>query len=81
MNDVFYPRGKGLFGIRNMKIFNRWGQVVYERSGFVPNDATAAWDGNFKGKPASSDVYVYILEIVCNNSVVIPVKGNVTLLR
>lgn len=80
-NDMFYPRGSGLFRIKSMLIFNRWGQVVYERKDFPPNDASNGWNGTFKGQKASADVYIYTMEILCDNNTVIPVKGNVTLLR
>jgi gliding motility-associated-like protein len=80
-NEVFFPRGTGLFHIRSMTVFNRWGQVVFDKKHLMPNDPTAGWTGVFKGQKASADVYVYMIEIVCDNGVVIPVKGNVTLLR
>jgi len=80
-NESFFPRGTGLFKIRKFTIFNRWGQVVFDRKDFNPNDAAAGWDGTFKGQKASADVYIYLMEIVCENNSVIPVKGNVTLLR
>lgn len=80
-NDVFYPRGRGLFSIKSMKIFSRWGEIVYERNDFMPNDANAGWNGTFKGKQLSPDVYVYIIEVMCDNNTVLPLKGNVALLK
>lgn len=80
-NESFFPRGTGLFKVRRLTIFNRWGQVVFEKRDFNPNDPAAGWDGTFKGQKASADVYVYQMEIVCDNNAVIPVKGNITLLR
>jgi gliding motility-associated-like protein len=80
-NEVFYPRGIGLFRIKSMIVFDRLGEVVFERKDFAPNDPSAGWTGLFKGKKASADVYVYMIEILCDNNTVIPVKGNVTLLR
>ena len=80
-NDRFYPRGTGVFGIKSMKIFNRWGQIVFENNSFTPNDAAAGWDGKLKGLELVPDVYVYIMDVVCENSQVFPIKGNVTLLR
>ncbi|HLG41235.1 MAG TPA: PKD domain-containing protein, partial [Chitinophagaceae bacterium] len=80
-NEVFYPRGTGLFRIKSMIVFDRWGEVVFERKDFAPNDPSAGWTGLFKGKKASADVYVYMIEILCDNNTVIPVKGNITLLR
>jgi gliding motility-associated-like protein len=80
-NDVFYPRGKGVFTIKSLRIFNRLGEVVFERMGFQANDVFAGWDGTFKGTKLSSDVFVYSMEVQCDNSTIIPAKGNVTLLR
>jgi gliding motility-associated-like protein len=83
MNDIFAPRGKSIHRVNSMKIFNRWGELVWERRNFMVNDrsATGGWDGTFKGKPAQQDVYVYIIELVCDNAQIIPYKGNVTLIR
>jgi gliding motility-associated-like protein len=80
-NDIFYPRGKGLFTIKSLRIFNRWGELVFERMGFNANDPTAGWDGTYKGTKAAPDVYVYAMEVMCDNSVTVPTKGNVMLLR
>lgn len=81
MNDVFYPRGNGLFKIKSFRVFNRWGQVVFEKTNTTPNNATDGWDGKINGKPLNSDVYVYIIEVLCANNMVIPFKGNITLIR
>jgi gliding motility-associated-like protein len=83
VNDIFAPRGTGLNRVNSMRIFNRWGEMVYERMNFMANDRTptGGWDGTYKGKPASADVYVYIIEFVCENAAIIPVKGNVALVR
>ena len=82
-NDVFYPRGKGIFGIRSFKIFNRWGEQVYEKYNFQANDASpnVGWNGRYKDKEAGQDVYVYIIEVVCENNTVVTYKGNVALIR
>lgn len=81
MNDQFYPRGRGLTSIKSLRIFNRWGQPVFERLNFTANSAADGWDGYFGGKPASADVYVYIMEVVCANNTIVTYKGNIALLR
>ena len=80
-NDRFIVRGKGLNIIPSITIFNRWGQVVFEKRNFAPNDAASGWDGTFNGKPAPSDVYIYTIQILCDNATLIPYHGNVTLIR
>lgn len=80
-NDLFYPRGGGVTSIKSMMIFTRWGELVYERKNFALNDVNAAWNGTYKGKPLTPDVYVYVVEVQCGNNEVFGLKGNVTLLR
>jgi gliding motility-associated-like protein len=81
MNDVFYPRGSGINRIQSMRIFNRWGEMVFEKRNFVANEASEGWDGRVKGKPADQDVYVYIIEFICDNAAIVPIRGNVALIR
>lgn len=81
VNDLFYPRGKGVYTIKSFRIFNRWGEMVFEKTNFQANDIKAGWDGTFKGVKLPADAYVYSLEIMCDNSVSIPSKGSITLLR
>ncbi|MGZ5245743.1 MAG: T9SS type B sorting domain-containing protein [Flavitalea sp.] len=80
-NDIFYPKGIGLFSIKSFRIFNRWGEMVFERTNFAPNQSSMGWDGRYKGKDMISDVYVYSIEIVCSNGETFLDKGDVMLLR
>lgn len=81
VNEIFYPRGKGLFGIRNWKIFNRWGEIVFSKNTASANNANDGWDGTYAGKKLGPDVYVYIMEVICDNNTIIPVKGNVAIIK
>jgi gliding motility-associated-like protein len=81
VNDVFYVRGKGVYNIHSLRIFNRWGQQVFEKRNFNANDPAAGWDGKINGRIADMDVYVYIVDIICDNSNIVPYKGNVALIR
>jgi gliding motility-associated-like protein len=81
VNDAFYPRGTSIFNIQSMKVFNRWGQKVFERRDFPANSPSDGWDGTINHRQAPVDVYVYIVEVVCENAQVIALNGNVTLVR
>jgi hypothetical protein len=74
-------RGKGLATVRYFRVFNRWGQLVFERSNFNANDPQHGWDGKINGIPANPDVYVYTAEVVCTAGSNFIRKGNVTLVR
>lgn len=81
MNDVFYPRGRGLARVQSMRIYNRWGTLVFDKRGFIANDPSSGWKGTIGTAAAPSDVYVYVVEFVCDNSEIVTFKGNVTLIR
>jgi gliding motility-associated-like protein len=81
VNDWFYPRGSGLYNIQSLTIFNRYGQMVFQRRDFPANAQNMGWDGTYGGKPAPIDTYVYVAEVICENSQVVTLGGNVTLIR
>jgi gliding motility-associated-like protein len=67
-NDRFTIKGDGIKLVRSLRIFNRWGETVFERSNFVLNDPNASWDGSYKGVAVSQGTYVYIAELSCNET-------------
>lgn len=80
-NDIFYIRGRGMQTVRVFRIYNRWGQVMFERFGINGDDPSFGWDGRFKGTILNPDVYVYYAEVICDSGESIIMKGNVTLIR
>jgi gliding motility-associated-like protein len=79
-NDIFYPRGSGLFTIKSLKIFNRWGALIFQKNNLTPNDPKAGWDGTYKGRSLSPDVFVYQVDVVCSNGSILSYRGNVALI-
>jgi gliding motility-associated-like protein len=79
-NDIFYPRGKGLDRVKMLRIFNRWGEVVFEKKDFPVNDPSQGWNGTFKGRKPIADVYVYQAEVFCENGELIKINGNIALI-
>jgi gliding motility-associated-like protein len=81
VNDVFYPRGRGIRTVKFLRIYNRWGQLMFERLNFNTDDRSAGWNGTLNGKLLTADVYVYSLGMVCDSNQTIEVKGNIMLVR
>jgi gliding motility-associated-like protein len=80
-NDRMRVRGEDIKALY-FAIYNRWGQVVFESSdATMTHDVTKGWDGTFKGKELSPDVYVYYLRAVCTGDAEFIKKGNITLIR
>ena len=80
-NGIFMIRAVGINKVKSFRIFNRWGQLVFERSNFPPNSPQYGWDGKVNGVIASADVFVYTAEVLCENNTTFTYKGNVTLIR
>lgn len=80
-NDIFYPRGTGLDKVKSFRVYNRWGEMVFERTGIPLNDQQYGWDGTFKGAILPPDAFVYVIEAFCDNGEIMIIKGDVTILR
>lgn len=81
VNDIFYPRGRGLEIINRFRIYNRWGELVFERTNMTIDDRSQGWDGRKEGRLLSPDVYVYTVEATCDTGEPIKWQGDVMLLR
>ncbi len=81
LNEVFYPRGTGVFKIAALKIYDRFGKLVFSNGNFYPNDRNAGWNGLYKGKPSPVGNYIYTIEFICSNNETVNLKGNILLLR
>lgn len=87
-NTHFYVTATAGIKVKTFRVFNRWGQVVFERANFVPAgyksaifNPTLAWDGKVKGIIAPTDSYVYTCEVECANGTGYTYTGTVTLIK
>jgi gliding motility-associated-like protein len=76
VNANFFIIKRGIVTLNYFRIFNRWGNLVYESS-----NIDAGWDGTYKGTPQPFDVYVYEIEAVSSAGQTFNKHGNVTLIR
>lgn len=61
-NDLLLVHGLNGTRILRFRVFDRWGELVYERSDFVVNDPAVGWDGTFRGQPLNPGVFVWYME-------------------
>lgn len=80
-NDIFYVKGSGVNVIRHFRIYNRWGQLVFERNNIGIDDRSAGWDGKYKGQYVETGTYVYVAEMECNSGELFTFKGTVTIVK
>ncbi len=75
VNDEFKVYPKGNIKVVNMKIYDRWGGMIFSSKG------DKWWDGKWKGKNMSPGLYTYHLEIILPTGQSIIKNGGVNLLR
>ncbi|MCY7410535.1 MAG: gliding motility-associated C-terminal domain-containing protein, partial [Chitinophagales bacterium] len=78
LNDVFKPIYDCNAGEFTMKIFNRWGQLIFQSTNIEDG-----WDGTFNGRKSDMNTYVWHLtyQNMDKPGVEYFMEGNVTLLR
>jgi gliding motility-associated-like protein len=79
LNDYFKPVNFCPLDSYQLKIFNRWGQIIFET-----NDPETSWDGFYKGKRIQHGVYAYLIEYRYTSegeSIIKNQKGTVLMLR
>lgn len=83
INDYFWIYGNDqVISIRQMKIFDRWGNAIYARKALdVNNPPSEGWDGTFRGKTLDPGVYIYVLEVSFSDGTSKLYKGDVTLMK
>lgn len=77
INDVLRVRGGGATNVC-LKIFNRWGQIVFEKNNIRLNELADGWDGKTNGQ-VIQDVYTYTLTATCTAGLLFRKQGNILL--
>jgi gliding motility-associated-like protein len=80
-NDRLVVHGQSTARVVEFKVFDRWGEMVFQQKDYAFNDETQGWDGTFRGQPCDPGVYVWVLEVEYSDGVREVFKGNTTLIR
>lgn len=62
-NKTFYVESSSVAWIKDMKIYDRWGNLMYQRSDFPANDPAYGWNGTFNGNQVVQGVYTWVVEL------------------
>ncbi|PHN03978.1 T9SS type B sorting domain-containing protein [Flavilitoribacter nigricans] len=83
INDTFTIFGdQDLIMIKSLQVFNRWGQMIYDREDLTPNETSESWDGHLRnGKIAPNGVYLYSMSLLMEDGVLRQRQGALTLMR
>lgn len=75
-NDILKPIAVGITQLNFFRIYNRWGQLVFETK-----ELEKGWDGTINGVPQASGTFVFVTQGVDYTGKVIFKKGTCVLIR
>jgi gliding motility-associated-like protein len=82
INDIFSVYGNDLVvAVRNMTIYDRWGNALYVKRDLPANDPSVGWDGSYREKLMDPGIYVYVVEVELTDGSTQVYKGDVTLIK
>jgi gliding motility-associated-like protein len=76
VNDMIFVKGWGIKELIEFKVFNRWGQMVFES-----NDLNTGWDGSLNGTPQPTETYAYIVVAEMYTGERLSKKGHIQIIR
>lgn len=80
-NDYFFISGRfNLINIGYLRIFDRWGNQVFDKTDITPGVESEGWDGTYKDQPLQPGVYVYTARLDYEDLQEV-VTGSITIIR
>jgi gliding motility-associated-like protein len=76
LNEVLRPTLMGIKELKYFRVFNRWGQLLYETT-----TERAGWDGTQNGTKMATQVVVWLAEGIGVDGKTYVKKGTSTLVR
>jgi len=77
LNDYLKPVLEGFKQLNYFRVYNRWGQLIYQTSSL----SNRGWDGRLAGNAQQSSVFVWTLQGVGVNNKIYNRSGTVVLIR
>ena len=81
-NDWFYVQSTDrVKKVSSLRIFDRWGNMIFDGKDMTPNEPQEGWDGNFKGDKMASGIYSWYAELLFDDDRIEVLRGDLTLFR
>jgi gliding motility-associated-like protein len=82
INDSFtIYGGNDVAKISNFKVYDRWGNLIYEQPTLESGDEAMGWQGTYRNYMANEGVYLYSAEILFIDGKSETIKGDVKLMK
>ncbi|MCC6815594.1 MAG: gliding motility-associated C-terminal domain-containing protein [Saprospiraceae bacterium] len=91
--NVFSPNGDGINDYFNLisdssigvidrlQIFSRWGELIFESQGGIPNSPSGAWNGTLRDNSVNPGVYVFVFQFSDKTGKSFTLSGDVTVMH
>jgi hypothetical protein len=81
-NDNFYLFGNDLGSLgKYFRVYDRWGNLVFESTNFTLNKSEYGWDGTFLGRDVIEGVYTWVASMIYIDGFELLLHGDVTIIR
>lgn len=81
-NAYFTPSfGPAITRVRYLRVFDRWGNLLYQVENAAPDGTGVAWDGRSRGDYVLPGVYAWMMELELVDDTVEKYRGDVTVIR
>jgi hypothetical protein len=67
--------------INSLKIYSRWGELVFSNLNFPASDLSYGWDGKLNGLKLQPDVYVWVAEVELIDGEIKIINGDITIIK
>lgn len=72
--------GKAAKQVELMRVYNRWGSLVYEGKNLPLNDPSKGWDGSFRGVKSNNNVFTYYIVVEFIDGEFLEYRGDITVM-
>lgn len=76
VNDIMYVKGWGIKDLKEFKVYNRWGELVFETV-----DLSEGWDGTYRGELQAVDSYVWVVSVEFYDGTEDTFTGSITIIQ
>ena len=80
-NERFTLFSKEALPVNWLRIYDRWGSLIFENKDFLTNDLASGWDGTYRGDLLNPAVFVFIAEVEYEPGLKVRMQGDVMLVR
>lgn len=81
INDFFTAYSSEAAANMNLRIYDRWGGLLFDGRQLPPGVESAGWDGRFRGQDMSTGIYVYRIELQFIDGTIRNFSGDIYLQR